>query len=472
MALASVGIAPAGTARSEWNDNERGVTAWSKSYWSQRWLQRERNSTATVEDVSSTSGEHSQSDFNSRTYLLRNALGNAPFEYRWSNRYFDATVTIRQHNMQPTLSDVRREITSLIDAYDDKVTDVSDRLDELERKAEIGTLQPQGVGNRNKILEGLGRYALNNDTSGLAVSNEMQIKDDPGGGYLVIPELSEEIGEIVKEVSPFRELARVRQIRADAWEQIWNLQGTSSAWGSEGGSVPETDTPTFATIRIPLRKLIAEPHVTEEHLGSAFIDVGEFLMDEIGTEFGTKEAAAFITGDDLSQPKGILDYDTSTDDDGSRDFNTVQYVPTGAAGAFASSNAGDALITLIHKLHSRYRRNATWIMNSATIAAVRKIKDGDGNYLWRDSFERGQPNMLLGYPVVDVTDMPDIAANSFSIAFGDWQRAYSIIEHEEGLGILRDPYTTKGKVKFYSKKRIGGAVTNTEALKLLKFSAS
>jgi len=173
----------------------------------------------------------------------------------------------------------------------------------------------------------------------------------------------------------------------------------------------------------------------------------------------------------VDKPKGFLTEATSDETDDTRAFGALQYVASGADGDFAADDAEDSLINLVHSLRAPYRQGAVWVMNSATLAAIRKMKTADGAFIWQAGLTAGQPDTLLGYPVVEAEDMPDIGSGSLSIAFGNFQAGYLIAERPE-TAILRDPYSNKPYVHFYATKRVGGAVSNSEAIKLMKFSVS
>jgi HK97 family phage major capsid protein len=185
--------------------------------------------------------------------------------------------------------------------------------------------------------------------------------------------------------------------------------------------------------------------------------------------FAEQEGAAFINGDGSAKPTGFLNYTTAAD--ASWAWGKIGYIASGADGAFASSDPSDALINLAYAPKQGYRANGTWVMNRKTEAAIRKFKDGDDNYIWQPGTAIGQPASLLGYPVAEAEDMPDIASNAYSIAFGDFARGYLIVDRV-GINVLRDPFSAKPYVLFYTTKRVGGGVQNFEAIKLMKFAAS
>ena len=291
------------------------------------------------------------------------------------------------------------------------------------------------------------------------------------GGFAVPREIDAQIETLLKAISPVRAVANVVKTGSAGYRKLVTSGGTPSGWASETGTRPETGTPTFNEIVPPSGELYANPAASQAMLDDAQFDVEAWLAGEIAMEFARAEGAAFVSGTGTNQPKGFLTYTTTNEVDGVRAFGTLQYVASGAAGAFIASNPQDRLVDLVQALKSPYRQGAAWIMNSATLSVIRKFKTADGAFLWQPSLSAEQPATLLGYPVIEAADMPDIAANSLSIAFGNFQHGYVIAERSE-TSILRDPYSNKPFVHFYSVKRIGGAVANSEAIKLMKFAAS
>lgn len=291
------------------------------------------------------------------------------------------------------------------------------------------------------------------------------------GGYALPREIDAAIDGVLKSASPIRAIANVVRTGSAGYRKLVTTGGVESGWAAETAARPETDTPVFAEIAPPQGELYANPAASQAMLDDAQFDVEAWLADEVGREFARAEGAAFVGGDGTAKPKGFLSYATSNAVDGVRAFGTLQYVPSGAAGAFAASSPQDRLIDLVHALRAPYRQEASFVMNSATLAVIRKMKTADGAFLWQPSLAAGQPGTLLGYPVVEAADMPDIAANSLSIAFGNFRRGYVIAERS-ATSILRDPFSNKPFVHFYAVKRVGGAVTDSEAIKLMKFAAS
>ena len=291
------------------------------------------------------------------------------------------------------------------------------------------------------------------------------------GGFAVPREIDEVIDRTLKAISPIRAIANVVKVGSAGYRKLVTTGGVASGWASEGGARPVTATPTFAEIAPPAGDLYANPAASQAMLDDARFDVEGWLAGEIATEFARAEGAAFVLGNGTDKPKGFLAGPITNEADGVRAFGTLQYVASGAAAGFVASNPQDRLIDLIQSLRSPYRQGAAFVMNSATLSVIRKFKTADGAFLWQPGLAEGRPDTLLGYPVIEAEDMPDIAANSYAIAFGNFRAGYLVTERAETL-ILRDPYSNKPFVHFYAAKRVGGVVSNSEAIKLMKFATS
>lgn len=299
----------------------------------------------------------------------------------------------------------------------------------------------------------------------------LSIGVDTDGGYAVPEELDRGIEKLLRDISPIRRIANVVQIGSANYKKLVNVGEAASGWVSETGARAETTSPTFAEVVPPLGELYANPAATQQMLDDAFFNVEEWLADELSQEFAQQEGSAFINGNGTDKPKGFLAYSTAATDDSARSFGTLEHVASGVDGDFAASDPSDILVDLIYSLRPIYRAGAAFVMNTNMIAEIRKFKDADGDYLWRPGLADGAPASLMGYPVVEAEDMPDKASASLSIAFGNFQRGYTITDRM-GTRVLRDPFSNKPYVHFYTTKRTGGAVVNSEAIKLLKFSVS
>ncbi|NWG92644.1 MAG: phage major capsid protein [Parvularculaceae bacterium] len=317
----------------------------------------------------------------------------------------------------------------------------------------------------------IGRYMRVGDAAALVglQTKSLNATNDAEGGYLA-PEPTERIiAAAVRDISPIRQIATNREIGTTTFKKPVSLGGGAAGWVGETGGRVETQTPTLSSIDFPTMELYAMPAASQTLLDDAVVDIEQWLADEVQGEFAAQETNAFVNGDGVNKPKGFLSYVIA--EDSVRAANEIGYVATGAAGGFAASNPADRILDLIYAPKQAYRANGRFVLNRKTLSVVRKFKDQDGNYLWQPSVSAGAPSTLFGYPVTEVEEMPDIAANSYSIAFGDFGRAYLIVDRQ-GVRILRDPYSAKPYVLFYTTKRVGGGVQNFEAVKLLKFAAS
>jgi HK97 family phage major capsid protein len=293
---------------------------------------------------------------------------------------------------------------------------------------------------------------------------------NPGdGGYAVPKEIDALIASQLKQFSPIRQIAQVVQVGTSDYRKLVTNGGTASGWVAETDARVETVTPTFQEVAPPMGELYANPAATQTMLDDAAFDLEGWIASEIATEFARAEGTAFVNGSGVNQPKGFLTAPTSLSVDAARPFGTLQYVASGDAAGFGTDPESE-LIDLIHTLKAGHRQGASWVMNSATMAEVRKLKTADGALMWQPGLVEGQPDRLLGYPLIEAEDMPDIAGGAFPIAFGNFKAGYLIAERN-ATTILRDPFTNKPFVHFYATKRIGGQVLDSDAIKLLKIEA-
>ncbi len=310
------------------------------------------------------------------------------------------------------------------------------------------------------------------DTDLLALERKaMTVGSDPEGGYMVPHELSARIVTRQRDLTPMRQLATVMEISSDALEMLSDRNEAEANWVSEVAARAETNTPNLAKVRIPVHEISAQPKASQKLLDDAQINVEEWLALKVADRFARGEGDAFMNGDGIARPRGLLTYAVSGNDDDTRAANQIQYIASGLAGGFAASNPADKLLDLVYKLKAAYLPKASWLMPRSMSSAIRKLKGADGNYLWQVSLQAGAPPTLLGFPVFFAEDMPAMANNSLSLGFGDFAEAYTIVDRT-GIRLLRDPYTDKPNVKFYTTKRVGGDVVNFDAVKLMRFSAS
>jgi len=296
------------------------------------------------------------------------------------------------------------------------------------------------------------------------------VASGPKGGVAVPVTIDSVIDRVLAAESPIRSIAQVVDVGSANYRKLITTSGVISGWVSESAGRPETETPDFAEIAPPMGELYANPAASQAMLDDAMFDVEAWLGAEIGREFARAEGVAFVDGDGVNKPRGFLAGAMSAAGDAARAFGTLQFIASGAAGNFAASNPQDRLIDLVHALAAPYRQGAAWVMNASTLARIRKMKDGDGGFLWQPALAADQPATLLGYPVVEAAAMPDIAADSLSIAFGNFRAGYLIAQRRETV-VLRDPFSNKPFVHFYATKRVGGALVDSRAIKVMRFAA-
>jgi HK97 family phage major capsid protein len=388
-----------------------------------------------------------------------------------------------------TAGDVKAAIDRVGDGFNAFKAKYNDRVDALEGafNSMAETVQAMRLGGA-AVHPGAGIRGLGGN--GLTIPRDvardfhaalrgmpsaaMSTQSDPDGGFTVTPQVDGMIDAVVRDLSPLRQLARVVSIiQGDAWKKIITRAGSKTSWTGEEDTRTDLDGATLGQVEIHPREIYALPSLTNALLEDSGFDLQAFLSEDVAGEFAIGEGQAFISGNGIKRPMGFLSVPNATTKDATRAFGTLQYVATGVAGGFAASNPGDNLHDLLAALRPSYRigDGVAWLMNSTTANVVRKFKDSTGNYLWAGSIAAGQPDRLLGYPVALDEGMPDIASGSFSIAFGNWQRGYAIVD-KPGLRLIVDRVTQKGWTKMYFSKRVGGGVVDSNAIKLLKFSVS
>lgn len=320
-----------------------------------------------------------------------------------------------------------------------------------------------------KAFEGYLRSGDDDALRGLEIEGKsLSTAVNSDGGYLVDPQTSETVASVLGSTASLRAVANVVQVNATSFDVLIDHAEAGAGWGSETGTVAETATPVIDRISIPLYELNAMPKASQRLLDDSAFDVETWLAERIAAKFARAEADAYINGDGSDKPRGLMDYPTVGN--GAWSWGNIGTVKTGTDGDFDGIAPGDALIDLVYALSAEYRANATFVMNSRTASAVRKLKDADGRFLWSDGFSAADPARLLGYPTLIAEDMPNIGSDTTPIAFGDFSAGYTIAERPD-LRVLRDPFSAKPHVLFYATKRVGGGVSDFAAIKLLQFSA-
>jgi len=360
----------------------------------------------------------------------------------------------------------------------DRVERISRALDEQKRALDqlslkrvrppLGAERQSGRGEHAAAFDAYIRRGEERPIAALD-TKAMSGGSGPDGGYVVPAEIEQEIGRRLAAISPIRGIASVRQVSSAVLKKPFAVTGPAVGWVAETASRPQTAAPTLAELQFPAMELYAMPAATPSLLEDAVVDLDQWLAAEVETAFAEQEGTAFVTGNGTNKPKGFLDYTKVAE--GSWTWGNLGYVATGVAGALPASNPSDVLIDTVYALKAGYRQNAHWVMNRKTQAAIRKLKDADGNYLWQPPAAPGQAALLMGFPVVEAEDMPDAGTDATPIAFGDFQRGYLVVDRT-GVRVLRDPYSAKPYVLFYTTKRVGGGVQDFNAIKLLKYGVS
>ncbi|MGR3599038.1 MAG: phage major capsid protein [Heliomarina sp.] len=378
-------------------------------------------------------------------------------------------------DLSPVLA-LKRAVTGFIEdfggfqsAMEAKLKQTEERLTMLDRKSQLAA-RPHLAGSTDQgapHCKAFNAYLRSGDDDalrGLEIENKgLSTVVNSDGGYLVDPQTSERVQSVLYSTASIRSIASVVNVEATTYDVLVDHAQIGAGWASETSAVAETASPQLDRISIPLHELCALPKASQRLLDDSAFDVEGWLAGRIADKFARAEAAAFIEGDGIDKPRGILDH--TKVDNGAWSWGNIGYVATGVDGEIGDA---DAIVDLIYALGAQYRANATFVMNSRTAGMVRKLKDADGRFLWSDGMAQAEPARLMGYAVVVAEDMPDAESDSFSIAFGDFNAGYTIAERPD-LRVLRDPFSAKPHVLFYATKRVGGDVSDFAAIKLLKF---
>ena len=382
------------------------------------------------------------------------------------------------------LASMGRRADVLLDEKVDRINGALDaqmkRIDDLALKSARPVLEgTQWDSSRSRFSDGAARehksafeaYVRQGESGALRAleTKAMSAGSNADGGYLVPAELEHEIGARLAVISPIRAISSVREISGNVYKKPFMTAGPATGWVGESDARAQTTSPTLDALSFPAMELYAMPAATATLLDDSAVNIDEWIASEVELTFAVQEGAAFVNGDGSNKPKGFLNYTAVAN--GSWTWGNLGYVASGSAGAFPASNPSDVLVDTIYALKAGYRQNGTFVMNRKTQAAIRKFKDSGGAYLWQPPAQAGGRASLMTFPLIEAEDMPDIGANSLSIAFGDFRRGYLIVDRV-GVRVLRDPYSAKPYVLFYTTKRVGGDVQDFDAIKLVKFAAS
>lgn len=323
---------------------------------------------------------------------------------------------------------------------------------------------------RAKALQAVEQKAFGGD-DGFETRATQTVTSTGSAGGFALPEIIErQIARLSVDISPIRQIATVRTVGSPDYKELFDTNGAAFEWVGEAGTRNQTNTPDLAEVAPTFGTASAKPQASEESLDDLFFDVESWLISSAAEAMAQGEGAAFVAGNGTNRPTGLLAGPTPvTTNDATRAFGTLQYIASGQAAAMPASV--DVFLDMVYALRARYRSNARWLTNKLVLSSLRKYKDTTNQYLWQPSTQAGQPATFLGYPVTEAEDMPVVAANAFPIVFGDFREGY-LIADRVGMRITRDEITTPGFVKFYVRKRVGGKLRNTQALKALRISAS
>lgn len=363
----------------------------------------------------------------------------------------------------------KNKLSETVDSLNEKMTELDNQKTALEK--ELAALKRPGRdGDTEEVSEhktAFGSFIRKGSEDGLRELERkaLNIATDADGGYAVPEELDRNIIELERDMSPMRQVCNVISVSTPDYKRLVNLGGAASGWVGESDNRPATGTPSLAQIAATMGEIYANPQATQTSLDDIFFNAETWLTEEVAREFAEKEGSAFLLGDGTNKPAGLLNGTITTEDDDARAFGTLQAVNSGSAGDFDA----DDLVKLIYTLKKGYRMGATFMLPSLTLFKVRTMKDGNGAYIWQPGLQAGQPSSLLGYGVTENEDVPAVSADANSVLFGNYQRGYTIVDRI-GTRVLRDPYTNKPNVGFYTTKRVGGMLTDSNAVKILKLS--
>ncbi|MGB0934823.1 MAG: phage major capsid protein [Alphaproteobacteria bacterium] len=358
-----------------------------------------------------------------------------------------------------------------------KLANISDEMDKIEGRLE----KMHAAMNRPSLSvkseapykddthQGFMQYIKKGDESALQdiETKSLSAGSDPDGGFLVSDQLSNSINTTIGDHSAMRKLANVVKISTDAVELLVSKKGAEAGWVTETGERGDTATPKLVKVRIPVHEIFAKPKATQKLLDDSKVDVDSWLTREISEKLAQMENQSFINGDGEGKPKGILAHALKYD---GFEWGKIQALKTGKKGEF-HENGGDKLIDLVNLLKAAHLGNASWLMPRSALACVRKLKDSTGQYLWQPSLDQKNHSTLLGFPIVISDDMPGVVrgVKSNSIAFGNFKAGYTIVDRNN-TRVLRDPFSSKPYIEFYTTRRIGGDVVDFDAIKVLSFS--
>ncbi|MDI4664541.1 phage major capsid protein [Xanthobacter autotrophicus] len=323
-----------------------------------------------------------------------------------------------------------------------------ERLDKIEAKLNRPATSEKKVDELSLERKAFGTYLRHGDRTPADELKTLTVSSDPQGGYLAPAEMSTEFIRNLVEFSPIRTVASIRTTGAPSVMYPARTGVTNAKWKGET-QTSEASEPGFGQVEIPVREINTFVPISNQLLADSGGGAEAEMRLALAEDFGKKEGAAFLTGDGVLQPAGLL-----------RDTR-IGSVATGHAVAITP----DGLIDLMYSLPAAYRMRGTWMMNGKSLASIRRLKDAQGQFLWQQPLAAGQPESILGRPVLEAVDMPDIGAGAIPIVFGDFNSGYRIIDRVD-MTILVNPYSraTDGITLIHATRRVGGAVIQPQAL--------
>lgn len=390
-----------------------------------------------------------------------NRLGSAWEEFKAVNDRRLSEVE-RKGQSDPLTDQQLRKISDALDNYKSRLDTVETVINRPGVETKAMTYKADGP-YASEYREAFCQYLRKGNDAALDAfqSKALSVDSDPDGGYLVTPTLSQTVIKTVYETSPLRQLAAVEVISSDALELLEDKDEAAAGWTSETASVSDTTTPQLGKKNIPVHELYAQPKATQKLVDDASIDIEQWLAGKVSEIFARKENTAFIGGSGVGQPRGILTYADGTA------WGEIEQIASGTSATITA----DGLVNLYYALKEDHALRSTFLMNRASVQAVRLLKESTTDqYLWQPGLSAVAPDTLLGVPVMQAADVPTPAADSLSVILADFKAAYQVVDRT-GIRILRDPFTDKPFVKFYTTKRVGGDVVNFEAVKILKLAA-
>ena len=362
------------------------------------------------------------------------------------------------------------KLAESVDTLNGKLSELDELKSSLE--AELAAVKRPGGGVASKdVAEHKSAFELfvrKGKDDGLAELEQkaMQTGTDPDGGYAVPEELDRNIITALRDEVVMRQECNVVSVGTPSYKRLVNKGGTGSGWVGETDARPETNTSKIGTVEPVWGEIYGNPAATQTMLDDAFFNVEQFITGELAIEFAEQEEAAFTNGDGSKKPKGLLAYGSDDKADKDREWGKLQHLLLKKPDELTA----DEVMQLVYTLRKPYRNGAKFMMNNSTLFKVRTLKDSQGNYLWQPGLQLGQPSALLGYGIAENEQFADMAAGAAPLAFGNFKRCYTILDRI-GIRMLRDPYTNKPFVHFYTTKRVGSMMVDSNAVKLLKAAA-